>query len=143
MDAAKALISGLSGERVRWTEALRNFAQQTDRLVGDVLILVGFLNYCGPFNQEYRNQMNVTWTEYIREKTLPLTASLNVIEQLTDQVTIGEWGLQGLPSDDLSIQNGIIVTRSSRYPLFIDPQTQGKQLLTRYVTRLSAHLVSC
>lgn len=35
---------------------------------------------------------------------------------------VREWVLAGLPSDDVSIDNGILVTRCKRWPLMIDPQ---------------------
>ncbi|KAK9891390.1 hypothetical protein WA026_014631 [Henosepilachna vigintioctopunctata] len=108
MDAATALINGLAGERIRWTDQLQQFKAETERLVGDVVILVGFLGYCGPFNQEFRNQLQKTWLDALIRRKIPVTATLSIIESLTDTATMGEWNLQGLPTDELSTQNGII-----------------------------------
>jgi len=63
--------------------------------------------------------------EDIRTQKLPAHERVNIVEFLVDEGTIGEWSLEGLPSDELSIQNAIMVTRSSRYPLMIDPQGQA------------------
>ncbi|EDQ85634.1 uncharacterized protein MONBRDRAFT_38754 [Monosiga brevicollis MX1] len=126
MASASALIEGLGGEKVRWTEQARQFEEQIQRLVGDVLMMCAFMSYSGPFNAEFRTLLLSSWKKAMQERDIPYTKTLNLIENLVDNATIGEWGLQGLPNDELSLQNGIIVTKATRYPLLIDPQGQGK-----------------
>ncbi|XP_046493196.1 dynein axonemal heavy chain 8 [Neodiprion pinetum] len=126
MDTATAMIDGLSGERIRWTDQLATFKSERERIVGDVLVLTGFLSYCGPFNQEFRILLQKNWFEFLHSRKIPVSVTINIVDSLTDSATTGEWNLQGLPNDELSIQNGIIVTKSTRYPLLIDPQLQGK-----------------
>uniref|UniRef100_H0ZVE1 Dynein axonemal heavy chain 5 n=1 Tax=Taeniopygia guttata TaxID=59729 RepID=H0ZVE1_TAEGU len=116
MQTASSLISGLSKE----------FAMQTKTLVGGILLATAFLSYSGPFNQEFHSLLLNDWQKEMKSQKIPFHNNLNLIEMLTDAPTIREWNLQGLSNDDLSIQNGIIVTKTSRYPLLIDPQTQGK-----------------
>ncbi|OWK63012.1 Dynein heavy chain 5, axonemal [Lonchura striata] len=126
MNNASALIEGLGGEKLRWTASSKNFQNQIIDLVGNVLLATGFLSYSGPFNQEYRNLLLQLWKKEMDNNKIPYSKNLNLTGMLVDNATVGEWNLQGLPNDDLSIQNGIIVTKASRYPLLIDPQGQGK-----------------
>uniref|UniRef100_A0A8C0UWX5 Dynein heavy chain 5, axonemal-like n=1 Tax=Cyanistes caeruleus TaxID=156563 RepID=A0A8C0UWX5_CYACU len=126
MNNATALIEGLGGEKVLAHMCSKNFQNQIINLVGNVLLATGFLSYSGPFNQEYRNLLLQMWKKEMDNSKIPYSKNLNLTGMLVDNATVGEWNLQGLPNDDLSIQNGIIVTKASRYPLLIDPQGQGK-----------------
>lgn len=70
---ATALIEGLSGERIRWTEASKGFEAQIHRLVGDVLLCTGFLSYTGPFNQEFRNLVLKGWKKEMIANKIPFS----------------------------------------------------------------------
>lgn len=56
---------------------------------------------------------------------MPVTRNLDVITFLADAGMLGDWQMDGLPTDPLSTQNGILVTSSTRFPLLIDPQGQA------------------
>jgi len=132
MEQANRLLTGLSDERLRWTDDAANFADRKRRLVGDVAVSCAFVSYCGPFNSEFRKLLFIDYfSNDCIKREIPLTDNLELTKFLVDQGTVGEWNLQGLPTDDLSIQNGIMVTRSSRYPLLIDPQGQASQWIKR------------
>merc|ERR1711988_756531 len=64
-------------------------------------------------------------TSDLRNRKIPLSSHIDLTDFLADVGTIGDWNMAGLPTDPLSIQNGILVTRSNRYPLLIDPQGQA------------------
>lgn len=50
---------------------------------------------------------------------------------------MAQWQNEKLPSDEVSLQNGAILTNSERYPLMVDPQLQGiTWIKSRYGDRL-------
>ena len=126
MSAASTLINGLGGERIRWTQQSKSFKEQLQKLIGDTVLACAFLSYSGPFNQEFRVRLMSRWKGILKEKSIPFNTNLGVIPMLVDAEEIAEWSLQGLPSDELSLQNAAIVTKALNYPLLVDPQGQGK-----------------
>lgn len=71
------------------------------------------------------------WYVDIQQNNIPVTQPFRLEALLTDEVEISRWISEGLPSNELSIQNGILTTRASRFPLCIDPQMQVNFTFTK------------
>jgi len=126
MDSANKLIGALGGEYTRWKADSEAFADEIRRMAGDVAMACAFVCYAGPFNADFRTLLlRERFYKDCIAKKIPCTENLSVTDFMVDESTISDWSREGLPRDELSVQNGIMVTRSSKWPLLIDPQGQG------------------
>eukprot|EP00966_Prymnesium_polylepis_P206274 4779736-Prymnesium_polylepis.1 len=125
MDAANRLLGGLAGQQKNWEVQLDSFKAESGCLVGDTAIACAFISYVGPYDAEFRKKlMSQLLRADCEAKQLPFTEGINVSRFFVDEVTIGDWTREGLHSDQ-AIENAIMVTRSKKWPLMIDPQSQG------------------
>ncbi|VDN16450.1 unnamed protein product [Dibothriocephalus latus] len=130
MTTANMLIEGLAGEMVRWSEQSITYKQLIVMLTGDAIGLAAFLTYAGGFNQIFRQNLAVATQKALKNHGVPHSAHLDVVNLLANATTQNEWNVQGLPLDELSLQNAVIATSRLRYPLLVDPQGQGKKWLS-------------
>eukprot|EP00924_Labyrinthula_sp_SR-Ha-C_P016847 augustus_masked-scaffold_6-processed-gene-16.9-mRNA-1 protein AED:0.16 eAED:0.16 QI:0/0/0/1/1/1/4/0/3086 len=116
---AKQLIEGLGGEKSRWTDNVSTLEQDYVSLTGNVLVSSGILAYLGAFTADYReNIVREQWIPLVKgsqgQNIIPCTENISLANTLGDQVQIRNWMATGLPSDNFSIENGIILFNSNR-----------------------------
>lgn len=82
----------------------------------------GVVAYLGAFTVDFRQQAIHEWHTLCRKKKIPCSLTFSVNATLGDPVKIRAWNITGLPVDSFSVDNGIIISNSRRWPLMIDPQ---------------------
>ena len=129
LSSAMKLIDGLGGEEVRWRASVAKLEIDYKNLDGDILISAGTIAYLGPFTGEYRGTLIGKWTKKIAELEIPHTPGCNLVSTMSKATTLRQWRIWGLPTDEVSTTNGIIVDTAKRWPLCIDPQTQANRYI--------------
>ncbi|XP_052086994.1 dynein axonemal heavy chain 1-like isoform X4 [Mytilus californianus] len=124
---ADKLIGGLADEKERWKESVETLEKVIDNYVGDVLISSAYIAYLGPFTGDFRQRMFDDWVKELDKFKVPRTDDPSLISTMSDPVKVRSWQIAGLPKDNLSVENGVIVQYSRRWPLFIDPQGQANK----------------
>ncbi|GLI65190.1 hypothetical protein VaNZ11_008652 [Volvox africanus] len=122
LERAEKLISGLGGEKSRWTTAARSLGELYIKLTGDVLLAAGQIAYLGPFTAGYRSTVLAQWVTACQRNDVPCNERFKLEIVLGDPVKIRQWNIWGLPKDDFSTENSIAIDQGRRWPLCIDPQ---------------------
>eukprot|EP00792_Barthelona_sp_PAP020_P009040 TRINITY_DN3265_c0_g4_i2.p1 TRINITY_DN3265_c0_g4~~TRINITY_DN3265_c0_g4_i2.p1 ORF type:complete len:4140 (+),score=1212.96 TRINITY_DN3265_c0_g4_i2:30-12449(+) len=124
---AEKLLASLGDEKERWEEEVKKLSILSINVVGDILISSGAIAYLGAFTSDFREKLINQWCKKLEMLNIPYTHGVNLIDTLGDPVEIRKWTFDGLPSDRLSTENAIILTKGNRWGLMIDPQGQANQ----------------
>ncbi|RKO99706.1 hypothetical protein CXG81DRAFT_14142 [Caulochytrium protostelioides] len=124
---AGKLIASLGDEKERWTQCAADLHEQLSTLPGDILIASAVVSYLGAFTKSFRDDAIAAWSQVCREHAIPCSDAVRLARLLGDPVKIRAWMLVGLPNDAFSINNGLIMATSRRWPLMIDPQGQANR----------------
>jgi dynein heavy chain, axonemal len=137
LDLANRLTTALADENVRWAEGVELLKAERELLTGDVLLASAFISYIGPFTKRFREQiLSKELLPYLKASVdgldggVPMSPAADPLKILTNEAQIATWLSQGLPDDQVSKENGCIVSNTARWPLMIDPQLQGIKWIT-------------
>ncbi|KNE70419.1 hypothetical protein AMAG_14553, partial [Allomyces macrogynus ATCC 38327] len=130
VDRSVSLIASLSSEKTRWESTSQTFEVQMSTLVGDVLLSAAYLAYGGYFDQQYRSNLWNIWRQHLELSAILFKPDLALIENLCTADQRLQWHANALPTDDLCIENAIMIQRHNRYPLIIDPSGQATAFIS-------------
>lgn len=121
---ASKLTTALADEQERWRENIEEFNSQLCNVTGDVFISAACVAYFGAFTNNYRMELVDHWSCHCKQLEIPISDDFSLKNIMADPFEIQQWHTDGLPRDQVSIENAILATRGHRWPLMIDPQEQ-------------------
>uniref|UniRef100_A0A3Q0T4R8 Cytoplasmic dynein 2 heavy chain 1 n=1 Tax=Amphilophus citrinellus TaxID=61819 RepID=A0A3Q0T4R8_AMPCI len=126
--AAQQLISQLDGEHTRWNaQVMSEIKNELDTLPVRALLAAAFITYLSAASEDRRRHCLDTWMAQSGLQKFDLRSFLcSESEQLI-------WKSQGLPSDDLSMENALVILQSVACPFLIDPSSRATEWLCTHL----------
>ncbi|KAL7709827.1 dynein heavy chain cytosolic putative [Lotmaria passim] len=125
LERAEQLMSGLGSEQARWVRAVAQLTAEKAGHTGTMALAAAAIAYLGPFTSHYRERLLRAWYDKCVSLRLPVGQTPFELSGIMDPVRIRTWSQQGLPTDHFSVENGVMVSKSHRWCLCIDPQGQA------------------
>jgi len=136
LTAASALTGSLADKVVEWDQVVKQMEDEARTLAGDVFVSAACTAYLGAFTAPFRLEMVNQWLDLCRERGMVIMDPFSFIKTLATPVQMREWAIMTLPTDQMSLENAIMVTtcitpKSKRWAMMIDPQGQAHKWISR------------
>uniref|UniRef100_A0A1I7UMZ6 Cytoplasmic dynein 2 heavy chain 1 n=1 Tax=Caenorhabditis tropicalis TaxID=1561998 RepID=A0A1I7UMZ6_9PELO len=126
---AGTLVESLSGEFQRWKVQIETLGEEQSKMELCSLITSAFITYLGGCSEKDRKSLLKAMCKMFNMQHFnPLSFASLETEQLN-------WKTKGLPADQLSLENGMIMFNSSHVPLIIDPSGQVSLFLSKFLEK--------
>nr|XP_015200682.1 PREDICTED: dynein heavy chain 14, axonemal isoform X2 [Lepisosteus oculatus] len=127
LQRASILVSALADEKDRWKDSVSELENKLQDIVGDVMVSAACVTYCGAFTAGYRRTMVEKWLGFCTAVAIPVSPKYTLTTAMAEKNQVRDWQNKGLPPDQNSTENAIIMQNGTRWPLLIDPQGQAKK----------------
>lgn len=122
---AQGLLGKLGGEQKRWSEQVKELDARLQDLPIRMLLAAAFTTFLGKCSEDARTRVVREWEREILD-TVPSSASAKGFDYrklLSNESELLKWKAMGLPADNLSMENALIVANAGndRCPFIIDP----------------------
>ncbi|KAK2099398.1 Cytoplasmic dynein 2 heavy chain 1 [Saguinus oedipus] len=125
--AAEVLINQLDREHQRWNAQVVEITEELATLPKRAQLAAAFITYLSAAPECLRKTCLEEWTKSAGLEKFDLRRFLcTESEQLI-------WKSEGLPSDDLSIENALVILQSRVCPFLIDPSSQATEWLKTHL----------
>ncbi|XP_056229968.1 cytoplasmic dynein 2 heavy chain 1 isoform X2 [Seriola aureovittata] len=141
--AAQQLISQLDGEHTRWNTQMSEIKNELDTLPMRAMLAAAFITYLSAAPEDRRRHCLERWMAQSGLQKFDLRSFLcSESEQLI-------WKSQGLPSDDLSMENALVILqinalklRSVACPFLIDPSSRATEWLRTHLKQHRLEIIN-
>ena len=130
LERAEGLLGALVGERDRWRQTVDSLAEDLASLSGAAVLAACFMVLLPQAPEDVRAQKLLEWSGlagYASGHAYSLTRFL-VGEQQRLQ-----WRGEGLPGDELSIENALSILHAAQSPFIVDPSSKALDWLVAHL----------
>ena len=134
LERSQTLLQKLSEEKHRWDEQVNEIENVTVLLPNYCLLVANFVTYLGGYPENIRVECMDKWKQKVLPpQTISEDDIWNALRFMNNESDLLQWKAEGLPDDELSYQNAMIILNSALYPFIIDPNGDATKWLTHHL----------